>query len=593
MTQPDSEEGRFVSEQLAKGIQLDFWEKLSPEQATDFSQCSIIEAGFAALVGKLRLNAVEKHVADDSAPTVDVAAIDSAAAARATQFWASIPSGTTSPAASNSPKANFAQAWAAQGGGDKHRFCVAHNKILNMGSDGWPLTFPSALSALETSEPGDIFITRDHKSGYSVIPIRPDQRRFFCFWDPVTGEAYRCKRLDFGWSLSPGIFCAFTAELNAIIASRLVTEVDRRALARYYVDDCIVRIPVGGRRTTWSDPNTGIVTHCSANEAKAADILEDISRRANFPTSPDKIRWGSAVVYLGLLIDSSSRSACVMPSKLFKALTMLHVMQLAVDDQSVTVPASFARKAAGNLQWLAQNFRLGRLHTPALWLAAELLCHQRPQPLASCPGLREACTWWASAAATNRLQPHRFVNALDIPSISLSFNLAAAGAGVAHAVPIPLPHILGSRPVVAVLSDASGTIGIGCCWRGPGDTVTHAFQMLLTADQRDWPSIGSKELLAIVTWLERFGALYKGAIVLFGTDNAGNVFCVNRLRVDAADAVTALLLSRLLAAADLYAIECIVWWCPRALNGISDDLSKCLSPTDACRVAENFRLQLH
>jgi len=185
--------------------------------------------------------------------------------------------------------------------------------------------FPNAHAVLETAAPGDVFITRDHKSGYSVIPIRPDQRRFFCFFDPVTGDVYRCKRLDFGWALSPGIFCAFTAELNAIISNRLRSEVDQSALSRYYVDDCIVRVRPGGGEAHALTP-AGL-RKCSWTEAAAISILDYVSRRANYPTSPEKDRWGTSVIYLGLRIDSTTRTAVVTATKLFKALTMLHVLE--------------------------------------------------------------------------------------------------------------------------------------------------------------------------------------------------------------------------------------------------------------------------
>ena len=47
ITAADSPEGVFVTTQLAKGVQQDLWEKLSPEQVADMDQCSIIEAGFS------------------------------------------------------------------------------------------------------------------------------------------------------------------------------------------------------------------------------------------------------------------------------------------------------------------------------------------------------------------------------------------------------------------------------------------------------------------------------------------------------------------------------------------------------------------
>jgi hypothetical protein len=149
--------------------------------------------------------------------------------------------------------------------------------------------------------------------------------------------------------------------------------------------------------------------------------------------------------------------------------------------------------------------------------------------------------------------------------------------------------------VVALLHDASGELtagAVGGCWRAEGDQLARAFYYQLSEEERAWPSIAPKELRALVEWLERFGSQYPGAVLLAGTDNAGNVFTVNRLRIDPADTVMASLLSRLLAAADCWGIDVIVWWCPRALNGVSDALSKSPSVTDARRVAASLGVVL-
>lgn len=92
VTAADSPEGRFVSEQLEKGLALDLWEKLTPEQAAAFEQCSIIEAGFAALVGKLRLSDTEiARGVNDAAETIAVPDINAIALERATAFVSALP----------------------------------------------------------------------------------------------------------------------------------------------------------------------------------------------------------------------------------------------------------------------------------------------------------------------------------------------------------------------------------------------------------------------------------------------------------------------------------------------------------------------
>jgi hypothetical protein len=130
------------------------------------------------------------------------------------------------------------------------------------------------------------------------------------------------------------------------------------------------------------------------------------------------------------------------------------------------------------------------------------------------------------------------------------------------------------------------------CWKSFSCSDTQAYYAPLTPQQRAWPAIGPKELLAIVLWLELFGAEYAGSFLLVGTDNSPNVYVVNNLRVHAGDAVVFSLLERLLAACDRHDIDCIVFWCPRALNGISDALSKSLSLLIARRVAHRFSLRL-
>lgn len=594
----DSDDGRFVTEQIAKGVALDLWEELTDAEVADFEQCSIIEAAFPALVGKLQLSATEASTVRDDGSAPDIPAIDALAATRAEAFLKALME--QSPEAD---KTAFARAWAAQGGGSKRRLCVAHDRSLNPRCRGWSLSFTTPYAILETSRPGDVFIVRDHKGGYHIVPIRPDQRRYFCFFHPVTGRVLRCKRLDFGWALAPGVFCSFTAEINAIISSRLSSEVHPRALSRYYVDDCNARVPSGGGPPL--PPPLSPVTDLfgraqTANESRAIAIMVETQRRANFLTAPEKDNIGASVPYLGVIVSSASRSAVVLPSKIFKTLTMIHVLLLVASlALVVSIPRSFALKAAGNTQWLAQNFRLGRLHTSALWLSAELLRRAHAPSLQSCPGLLAALQWWVAEASAGRLQPHRFVEGLDIPTLAVYFNNAtqlAAESGVAFGVPLPAPSAAALRQVIALLHDASGELtagAVGGCWRVPGDTAIHAFYYQLTLEEREWSSIALKELRALVEWIERFGCHYPGAVLLAGTDNAGNVFTVNRLRVNAANTVMAGLLSRLLAAADRWGIDVIVWWCPRALNGISDALSKSPSLISARRVATSLGLALH
>jgi hypothetical protein len=66
-----------------------------------------------------------------------------------------------------------------------------------------------------------------------------------------------------------------------------------------------------------------------------------------------------------------------------------------------------------------------------------------------------------------------------------------------------------TRIFVASGNEEGGAIA--GCWRSSVDAVTHAFHMLPSPEQRAWPAICAKELLAQVAWLERFGGAYKGS----------------------------------------------------------------------------------
>jgi hypothetical protein len=244
------------------------------------------------------------------------------------------------------------------------------------------------------------------------------------------------------------------------------------------------------------------------------------------------------------------------------------------------------------MQWLAQNFRHGRLHTPGLWQAAESLARGPTIPPACRPRLLADASWWADAASSGRLRPHRYVRGVDVPSLDLALGAAVSGGAFAT-TPIPLPHPDGGRPIATLLSDTAGATALGGIWRAAGSVTLHAFYHRLSQQQLDWPSIAPKELLAIVLWLEHFGHAYRGSLLLCGTDNFGIVFAVNRLRVAADDVIMAQLLGRLLSAADVCDIECFLWWCPRALNGFADVLSKCTSADIARKEATRLGAVLH
>lgn len=340
-------------------------------------------------------------------------------------------------------------------------------------------------------------------------------RRYICFIYPVTGDIYRCLRLDFGWSLAPGVFCSLTAEMCAILMARLRTLFGERCLSRYYIDDNCSRFPSGGGAPLPVDAGSSaaplLARATSANESRAIAVSADTADRANIRYSAPKDQLGPSAVFLGLRIDARHRTAVVRAAKLDQALCMLHTVRLlsaapaSAGDVCAAIPRSFLLRTAGNLQWLAQNFRNGRLHTSGLWRATVPLPRGAMPPPEIRAGLLLDATWWADSAGSGRLRPHRYVRGVDVPSLALVLGDAVAGGAFA-ATPFPSPHPEGGRPTVAILSDAAGTTALGGVWRAAGSAVLQAFYHLLSAEERSWPSIALKELLAIVLWLERIDA---------------------------------------------------------------------------------------
>ena len=363
-------------------------------------------------------------------------------------------------------------------------------------------------------------------------------------------------------------------------------------------------MPSGGGPPLATEPGSPVAALLSAarsaNESCAILLSADTAARANVLHSLPKDQLGEAVVFLGLRIDSRTRTAIVRALKLAQALSMLHVVRLQllsapsspIHPHRDVFPLSFLQRLAGNLQWLAENFRQGRLFTPGVWRAVDLLQSSLLLPLPRCPGLVASLDWWASAASLNHLRPHRYVHGIDVPSLSLSIGVVVRGGAFA-VTPLPSPSSSDGRPTVALLTDTAGSRALGGIWRGPGSSFSHAFFARLSEAQLLWPSIALKELLAIVLWLEHFGRGYRGCLLLCGTDNIGNVFTANRLSVRPGDELMLELLLRLLRAADACDIECLLWWCPRAFMGVADVLSKCDSPADARREASRFGAFLH
>ena len=95
------------------------------------------------------------------------------------------------------------------------------------------------------------------------------------------------------------------------------------------------------------------------------------------------------------------------------------------------------------------------------------------------------------------------------------------------------------------------------------------------------------EILPVLDFAElRFPSL-RGSLVTVRSDNLGNCFRINKAKCSP-DSPCFLLLDRIFELADLYDIELVALWCPRAANSLLDSLASLRSDAafDAwCRTA--------
>ena len=100
------------------------------------------------------------------------------------------------------------------------------------------------------------------------------------------------------------------------------------------------------------------------------------------------------------------------------------------------------------------------------------------------------------------------------------------------------------------------------------DTVFHG-------EWKEWTkqySSGFKELLPILFALKRIAPRYSNRVIVFTTDNIGNVFALNKGSSRSADCFP--IIFRIFEIAAQYNIYLIADWIPREWNMFSDHISK-------------------
>lgn len=241
---------------------------------------------------------------------------------------------------------------------------------------GMSMRMGTLSSVLETLQDGDGVGVVDLAGGFHHIQLAPAARRLV--WFRFNGKVYRAVRLPFGLTSSPFIFCAFSAEVRAVLRRRGVS------VALTFVDDYLYAERLGlGRsaaiiRTTLADLNVGVA------EDKFKEPAEE--QRA-----------------LGILVSTARRRIHLPADRLALLHVYLHILRRGGAASGARFPAHFIRHVVGKLTHLASVTRgasafMGPLHR--LQAEADRRGYEWVEPHRLCMQLDSALDFFLSMAGS-------------------------------------------------------------------------------------------------------------------------------------------------------------------------------------------------
>jgi hypothetical protein len=359
---------------------------------------------------------------------------------------------------------------------------------------------------------------------------------------------------------------------------------------------------VDGHSIYYLDDN-GIV--CRADRAESLlNQLDAMSSRCGWLYALAKRQRGPHAKFLGRRFDVDGSMITILLPKLHRTLLLLAVVAGLIDaaraDASCTADVMehrFLDMLCGTLGWLASCSYAGLLHMGPFYYAVKVASSHHLPRLSRIDGLREACQWWLDRAQSGRLRGHRRLPCVSIPSLQVAFDPAyrapseAAGRAAAEGA-----ALTDADNVETLVSARRADGGRAHClqldaganaWALIVDGI--AFWSLWDAPQRSWSS-GGREFFGPSQALRRRPALFRGAFIVVGFDNASDALalCLGRAR----GAVERQMLAALFECAEDLDAELVVWWCSRRMNAGPDQLSKCTSAASARRWTAQRGLEL-
>jgi hypothetical protein len=429
---------------------------------------------------------------------------------------------------------------------------ILDNRAANAYQREWPFRLTSLAEIVAAISPGAYGAVRDAKSGYNHIRLAQASAAYARTHLPVESEGrvrmqeFEYRRQFFGDSSAVAMFSAL---------SGFVTWLCRRDQ----------RWPAGAAVFAFIDDLT--IIHATKAGCKCAEsILDEVCAKLGLALEPKKEQRASQqFTVLGVNIDTVEGTLALPPAK---AARRMHELLVALQcaEERIPVPKRFLRELVSKLEHWTTLFPTGRAFLTRLWGTMTYGNWREPTaagrqaeaaareggaraagfsafmdvdvPLHGLPQAVAELRWWAQLLRAEGLKPQRLLHPIGAPLWRFAAHTS---------------------------SDAAGDIG----WAIVSGPV--ALWGLWEAGERAGSS-SRKELVPVRRFLQRFGLVVAGTVLVTLTDNAGNGAALNRLRArgDGYDELQSVARACMTAA-----VTEVTRFAPREANDFCDRASRC------------------
>jgi hypothetical protein len=313
-------------------------------------------------------------------------------------------------------------------------------------------------------------------------------------------------------------------------------------------------------------PNSMIVDDWFTAAQQLKQVLAQMSQMSSvfesigFTMQSEKYKYGQQVLFLGILIDSTTMTVRIdaVVAKSFRLELEIYLVVLIGGKH---LDYHLIRPICGKLNWFAEILQSGRLHIHSFW---NYLKHYKASYPVSMNILRSDFQWWISLLLSWE----------NGDSTGLVFRIISSETLLSNPTSIYL-----------VQSDASGTDGFGY------------FHSFLNSDDIQYVSKSWEEPLddpnnsmlfelhALLDYL--ITCTIRGVILIWINDNESSTWAINK--GNCKDPASRIVLTRILHYCDLYHLQVLALWVPREQNTFADYLSHLSTYLDRSTVSGHFR----